>query len=232
MRLRTAIRDYLALKRSLGYRIRYDDAFLRGFARAMGNIHLQALKPGVIDAFLRSEHPPYHVVQFRETRVRVFLKFLAARGLVQHSLVRERSNHREAPFKPYIYSHKEVRSLLCLSEGKTWKSWRGIPGTLRSMLLVLYATGLRPGEVIRLRCSDVDFEERVLWVWDSKFHKSRVVPMGRRLVRELIAYWSRRRALSLPEELHSRFFSSESGKGIQLRELEAAFRQLCQAAGM
>ena len=39
------------------------------------------------------------------------------------------------------------------------------------VLLVLYATGLRAGEALRLRCCDVDCRDRLLTIWDSKFFR-------------------------------------------------------------
>jgi integrase len=65
---------------------------------------------------------------------------------------------------------------------------------LRTLLLVLYCTGLRFGEAVRLRLCDVDLEKRVIFVRESK-GKSRIVPFGTDLARELHAYLRDRAAI-------------------------------------
>ena len=55
---------------------------------------------------------------------------------------------------------------------------------MRTLLLILYCTGLRFGEAVRLRMGDVDLEKRVIFVRESK-GKSRLVPFGADLGHEL-----------------------------------------------
>lgn len=50
----------------------------------------------------------------------------------------------------------------------------------RAMLEVLYATGLRRGEVARLKVGDIDHERRTAWVRRGKGGRDRVVPLGAR----------------------------------------------------
>ena len=64
---------------------------------------------------------------------------------------------------------------------------------MRTLLLVLYATGLRLGEAARLTHDDVDFRKAVLTIRETKFGKSRLVPIGRDLVNILRLYRMRHR---------------------------------------
>jgi integrase len=52
------------------------------------------------------------------------------------------------------------------------------PVTMRVILLLLYGTGLRVSEVIRLNQTDVDLVNSLLTVRQTKFHKTRLVPFG------------------------------------------------------
>ena len=54
---------------------------------------------------------------------------------------------------------------------------------MRTLFLLLYGTGMRIGEALSLTLQDVDLENRVLMVRDSKFFKTRLVPIGPRLTR-------------------------------------------------
>src|SRR6516162_2523484 len=55
------------------------------------------------------------------------------------------------------------------------------PETLRTILLLLYGAGLRVGEALQLHPWDVNFQDRVLSICNTKFFKSRLVPIGARL---------------------------------------------------
>lgn len=56
------------------------------------------------------------------------------------------------------------------------------------MILLIYACGLRLGEALKLRIQDVDFEEKTLALWNTKFHKERIVPFSSEVGEKLSAY--------------------------------------------
>jgi len=60
------------------------------------------------------------------------------------------------PFTPYVFSHKQVKQLLRAAE-KYFHANVG-PKLMRTLLLILYCTGLRFGEAVRLQLPDVDLE--------------------------------------------------------------------------
>jgi integrase/recombinase XerD len=97
---------------------------------------------------------------------------------------------------------------------------------------VLYGAGLRPGEVLRLRCCDVDMSDRILAIWDTKFFKSRLVPIGTDLSNALKTYWGVRRSLPLPDETRSAFFCTRTGHRISLATLESSFVRLREHTGI
>jgi integrase/recombinase XerD len=63
---------------------------------------------------------------------------------------------------------------------------------MRLALVLLYTAGLRRGELVRLRLGDIDERTGVLRVSESKFHRSRLVPLSRDAHRELRQYLRRR----------------------------------------
>jgi integrase len=67
------------------------------------------------------------------------------------------------------------------------------PAVMRMVLVLLYSAGLRRGEVTRLTLDDVDHREGVVRVRESKFHKSRWVPLSVDASRELRRYLRVRR---------------------------------------
>jgi integrase len=67
---------------------------------------------------------------------------------------------------------------------------------LRLAIVLLYTCGLRIGELIRLTLGDIEDAGTVLSIRDSKFHKSRLVPLSVSAARELKIYLQQREAVS------------------------------------
>ena len=92
-------------------------------------------------------------------------------------------------FVPYIYSRSDLRSLLdavprCQRRSACVMS----EATFRTLLLFLYATGMRLGEALRLRLMDVDLPLGLVTIRDTKFYKSRLVPLGPDLAKLIRQY--------------------------------------------
>ena len=87
-------------------------------------------------------------------------------------------------FLPYIFSREEMRHLLASA---TSHRGRFIWGPmLRTLILVLYCTGLRLGEAVRLRLADVDLERGILMIRHSK-GRSRIVAIRADLAPSFVA---------------------------------------------
>ncbi len=65
------------------------------------------------------------------------------------------------------------------------------------MIALLHTTGMRCGELLRLTAGDYDAKEGTLLVRDSKFHKSRVLPLHHDMVNEIDRHLQLRRKLHL-----------------------------------
>ena len=86
--------------------------------------------------------------------------------------------HRRA-FVARVMSQEEGRRFLTACEHLGTRPWSPIRDTvLGTALVLLYFTGLRAGEVLRLTLADVDLTGGLLRVRDTKFGKSRLVPFA------------------------------------------------------
>lgn len=97
----------------------------------------------------------------------------------------------QSKFLPYIFTDAQVRDLVRRATRLAHPRFRG--AVFRALLLVLYCTGIRFGEALRLRIRDVDMKQRVLFVAESK-GRSRWVPFDRSLACELASYLRARQA--------------------------------------
>jgi len=96
-------------------------------------------------------------------------------------------------FRPYIYSDQEIRALI---KAATMLSGELRPHTYATLLLLLYTTGVRIGEAIRLQLRDLDRGRAVLHVRAGKFGKSRLVPITTSVMARLELYLERRRQVN------------------------------------
>jgi integrase len=135
-------------------------------------------------------------------------------------------------FRPYIYSHDELRRLLEAASREGSRHVLVEPETLRTLILWLYGAGLRAGEALRLRPCDVDLQGRVLSLWTTKFFKSRLIPIGARLAAALARYAQERKHPPPPGGNLSRFFTTRTGMAVPLGRLEAGFVRLRERAGI
>lgn len=60
--------------------------------------------------------------------------------------------------------------------------------TYETLFALLYGLGLRAGEAVRLKLGDVDFHRDALFIHETKFSKSRIVPLGPKLAARLRHY--------------------------------------------
>jgi site-specific recombinase XerD len=134
----------------------------------------------------------------------------------------------ESRFVPYILSKEDVQSLLELAAQLDRPPFRAT--LYRALLLLLYCTGLRFGEALRLRMRDVDIEAGVLFVEQSK-GRARWVPFHRSLSRELADYLTARRAFA-SEQPEDRVFIGANRKTLPARTASCTVRKLFQKAGL
>jgi len=94
------------------------------------------------------------------------------------------------------------------------------------------SSGLRVGEALRLNLVDVDLIERVLTVHETKFYKSRLVPVGKPLAAALTAYMRQRSGLPMPLGVGSAFFASRSGHWMDYQRVVTLFQRVRAHAGI
>lgn len=101
------------------------------------------------------------------------------------------------PRRPYLFTEKQIVRLLNTADGLQPTSTSPLYGEgLRLAIVLLYTSGLRRGELVRLTLGDYDAGERTLRIRDTKFHKSRLVPLSGDAAHEINVYLHARRRLS------------------------------------
>jgi len=107
---------------------------------------------------------------------------------------------RQQPVRPYIFSVSEIQRLLDQSSGLKRHLYSPLrPDLFRLVIVLLFTTGLRHKELLRLTVGDYDPVAGTLLIRASKFHKSRLLPLPRDVSQEVDHYLATRRRCLLPE---------------------------------
>jgi integrase/recombinase XerD len=101
--------------------------------------------------------------------------------LIVAAMLRERC-------KPYIFTPEEIQQLLATALSFSSPKAPLRPLTLYTMVMLAYCAGLRMGEIVHLVVGDVRLDEDLLEIRDTKFFKSRRLPLTPSIVEALRKY--------------------------------------------
>lgn len=230
MNVQAASTAYLALKRSMGMRFRTEGNVLKWFSQRFGRMDLAQVEPTAVKEFLTGS------TGFRHRHYRVlrgFYRFAINRGFAAITPLPTRVDPERSSFVPYIYSTEELRKLLVATNVLRRPQTHIQHETFRTLLLLLYGTGLRISEASGLTLADVDLTSSVITVRETKFYKSRLVPVGPRLGGVLEEYArKRRRLLPIPDGEQSGFFATRTGHRLFTGRMRIVFRKMRRRAGI
>jgi integrase len=131
---------------------------------------------------------------------------------------------------PYIYSDAEIKALvaaaLALPPANALRRW-----TYHCLFGLIAVAGLRHSEALNLHCDDVDLDQGVLTIRESKFGKSRLVPLHATTISVLRDYSARRDAhLAPPRSPY--FFVAEQGGRLLHQYVHRVFWRLSRQIGL
>ncbi len=110
-------------------------------------------------------------------------------------------------------------------------SWSPLrPEAIRLALVLLFTTGIRRGELLRLTLGDYDRRNATLLIRESKFHKSRLLPLNGDIAEEINRYLHARarRKLPLSPDTALIWNAIKGGRAYSGRHLQHCLRGLLQ----
>jgi integrase/recombinase XerD len=232
MKLATVIEAYIALQQSLGLRSKTARRSLRRFGRQMGDVHITDLQSERVLSFLQGTGPLSSNWRTKYRLLFGFYRFAISRGHVAVSPVPTTLPKFPPQQTPYIYSTAELQRLLDATSVLESVHSRLQASMFRTLILLLYGSGLRVSEALGLSLHDVDLDRRIITVRNTKFHKTRLVPIGPKLTVELTTFADRRRRLHMPDGEDSRFFASRTGALWDYPRVITLFQRVRRVAGI
>lgn len=232
MKLNKLIAQYVAFRKSMGEDFESAESLLKTFCRRMGeDIDLADVSAEHVQTFLVGTATLSGYWRRKYDVLRGLYHYAVSRGFVDQAPLP--STVPQIPrFVPYIYTEDELRRLLRCTASCLTPARKLEPHTLRAILLLLYGAGLRVGEAVALTVADVDLPGAVITIRNTKFHKTRMVPLGCQLNQVIAQYAARRTQAGNSKDGSAPFFVLRRGAGLSVSIIECAFRRLCRYAGV
>jgi integrase/recombinase XerD len=225
------VAELVAVRHAGGYRFKIQERVLRQFVEhcrresySDGSITREAL-----DGFLYGRHLRASTVRRNELALRQLAEHARTAGWAAHTpavRTRVRSSHQP----PYVFTDEEVRRLFGAIDAQRMSSYSNKAIVDPVLFRVLYDTGLRISEALKLTISDVDTQAGTLRIRDTKNGAGRTIPITPRLAETLQAYLTATHPIAEPGD--TVFYSRTPGRQINQATIYMRFRCYLEDAGI
>lgn len=228
------INQYLQLRRSIGFILQGAEYTLNKFDLYLSQYFPSAktvTKPMIVGYLQTLKHLQASSVYVRFMWLRQFCRFLFQ--LNPDSYVPEKRLVRRGPTVrlPHIYTTEEAMKLITLARMLTpHGSLR--PHTYSTLFSLLWVSGLRIREALKLNLEDVDMDNAVLHIRESKFFKSRLIPLTLSSASALETYKRHRAECDHDQRPNAPFFMNEQARRCSYSAIESTFLVLVRQLGI
>jgi site-specific recombinase XerD len=234
--LAESIKLYLAHKRSLGKELAKVESMLLlmdANLLAQGVTELRQITAAHIDAFVasRSRHSPRSYNGLIGA-IRGLLDWMVVHEVLPESPLRCETRRVTPLRRPFLFNADQARRLLEVAEQLPSNPRAQTRGeTYKMIFALLYGLGLRVGEVSRLCRKDIDLDNQLLIIRQTKFGKDRLVPFGPKMARAITAFLDREESRfgPIPPESATFSFNKQRRTPIGTNTISWAFHKLLPA---
>lgn len=227
--LRATLADYLRMRRALGYKLERSEKLLNQFITYLEDVNADTVTTDHALAWARlSDSPDGNWWAHRLSVVRGFATYLKTVDAGAEVPPRDLLPWQPHRAHPYLYSDSDIAALV--RAAATLRFPLRV-ATYQTLIGLLAVTGMRVGEAIRLDRGDVDLDTGVLTVRQTKFGKTRELPVHQTTVAALRAYLRRRQGHQPPAQTTALFISL-TGTRLRYCNVQWTFKRLTQQAGL
>ncbi len=224
------VQAYLTHRRAMGFDLRSSESLLLSFAKFVEQSGWR--RPLTTDLILRWVRLPKSTSSSynssRLSAVRGFARYLAARDN-RHEVPDWRLTPRVFRMQPHIYDEHQLEQLLAAA-GRMRPTYELRPLVYQTLFGLLASTGLRISEALKLTRGQVDLERGILRIEQTKFKKSRLVPLHSTATRAL-RHYAVARDRQWGTQSEGAFFVGRRGLALDRILVSVAFRRLRSELG-
>jgi integrase len=228
--LRQAALEYLAMRRSLGFKLERPAPQLLNFIAFMERRRAAYITVPLALAWAKQPADAQAASWAqRLSYVRIFARYRSASDPRTQVPPPDLLPFRPKRARPYLYSNREIRELLRAALQLRY----GLqPWTYYCLLGLLSVSGLRVGEAQNLTLQDLDLKTGVLMIRNAKFGKDRLIPLHASSCRVLARYLARRQRAFVNGAPSDYLFVSARGNRLDGGSLRKTFYRLSRQIGL
>ena len=229
MNLTEAKDTYVERKRAMGLDYSATAKTLKAFVEPIGSLSLERVTAREVLAFLDRAKVSSATWEQKYCLLRLFFDYWVARGEIEVLPMPAKRKVQRRQFVPYIYTQTEIRALLqAIPTALSNTRCRYDVHCIRTLLIFLYGTGVRPGEAIQLLVDDLDLRSGRITIRAKFTRPARTIPIGPDLKRLLGEYL---RSSQRPQS-NSHLFLSKAGQGLNSDSVHGIFERLRKITGL
>lgn len=220
------INTYVQWKQDLGYELKTTSGELQRFARFADEIgHRGPITITLILSWAQEAKKDSRLYRARRVEMaRTFARFEASFEPRTQIPTRNILGPAHQRIQPYIYSTQDITNLM--NTACTLTPNGGLrPHTYETLIGLLASTGLRVCEALNLKRSEFEVDSGCLIIRETKFHKSRIVPLSRSVHQALVEYlrFCQNYAVSITTD---RLLVSEQGRRLKPSVVNYTFQKI------
>lgn len=234
MKLNQLITQYVRYRKSLGEKFKTNETYLKAFCSAIGpDRPIRSITAGMVYRFLYGKS--------NAVTTGWFVKHTALLGLYQYALTRNYVTKIPLPktlpkrpqgLIPYIYSLRELKLLFDGALSYQTNKSHIEPYMVRISLILTYTLGMRVHETLSITLGDMDMDNMVITIRQSKFYKSRLVPFNQQVKKLLQKFLKWRKDHGQSQHAEAHLFMDQHSKPFNAGTFRDTFRRIRINAGI
>ena len=230
------LEQYMAERHALGFSMKTDEGCIRRFLQDYAEPDdgkIEFTKGYVLSHVGNKLNQQTNTIRRDVSAINGFLDFVIRKGFAAHKIQPKSLPKETRNFRAYIFTDNEIERMLTAADS--------VPFTEQNparkyqvpvMFRILFNCGLRTSELRNLRMCNVNFDDRVFTILETKFHKNRLVPFSDTVAKALTQYLE----MFPPKSTDALLFPSSGPRSNGGRYgnswLQVQFRQLLRMAGI
>ena len=223
---------FIEVKRSVGYKYIGEEYVLKRLDKFLvaEKYNAEELSREIIEQWIsHKKHETRRNQLSRVSVVRQLANYLLERGVSAYYPANIPVTSPKYHFTPYIFTHQQIDSLFKAADAIAGcKRPGGIAAIFPVIVRLLYSTGIRVGELSRLRWHEIDLEKGVIKIREGKFRKDRLLPLSTQMLKIMQKYAGQYNQSSPDDTV----FLGPSGKECNKRSIYTWFRNALFDAGI
>lgn len=188
------LEQYMAERHALGFSLKTDEGCIRRFLRDYvdpDDGRIEFTKEYVVQHIGNRLNQKTNTILRDISAINGFLDFVIRKGFEAYKIPPKSLPKENRNFRAYIFTDDEIERMLTAADNAPFTEQNPARKyQLPVIFRILFNCGLRTSELLKLRMCDIDLDNRVFTILDTKFHKNRLVPFSDAVADALEQYLS------------------------------------------